>query len=189
MARPFVAILIGAGSCSESVDIPMVQLTADVLKKLDVSVEIKVYSAHCTPEATQSYVKDADHRGAAVFIACSGMGAHLAGVVSSLTIKPVIGVPIGEGPLGGLDTLLSTVQMPGGVPVATVSLGKEGAINAGYLAIWLSGYLAIWLSGYLAAQIIALNDKDLANRLRMDRQANAEAVLAKDAVLQQQLNG
>ena len=169
MARPFVAILIGAGSCSESVDIPMVQLTADVLKKLDVSVEIKVYSAHCTPEATQSYVKDADHRGAAVFIACSGMGAHLAGVVSSLTIN---GVPIGDGPLGGLDALLSTVQMPGGVPVATVSLGKEGAINA----------------GYLAAQIIALNDKDLANRLRMDRQANAEAVLAKDAVLQQQLN-
>ena len=173
MARPFVAILIGAGSCSESVDVPMVQLTADVLKKLDVSVEIKVYSAHCTPEATQSYVKDADHRGAAVFIACSGMAAHLAGAVSSLTIKPVIGVPIGDGPLGGLDALLSTVQMPGGVPVATVSLGKEGAINA----------------GYLAAQIIALNDKDLANRLRMDRQANAEAVLAKDAVLQQQLNG
>ena len=101
------------------------------------------------------------------------MAAHLAGVVASLTIKPVIGVPIDAGPLDGLDALLSTVQMPGGIPVATVAIGKAGAKNA----------------GYLAAQIIALGDKELAGRLKMERQANAEEVLAKDAALQQQLNG
>lgn len=167
MVRPFVAILIGS-----DLDLPRIQLAVDVLKKLDVPVEVKVHSAHHTPEAIRNYVKDADQRGAAAFIACAGMAAHLAGVVSSLTIKPVIGVPIDAGPLDGLDALLSTVQMPGGIPVATVALGEDGATNA----------------GYLAAQIIALNDKELANRLRMDRQASAEAVLAKDAVLQQQLN-
>ncbi|MGB1271247.1 MAG: 5-(carboxyamino)imidazole ribonucleotide mutase [Endozoicomonas sp.] len=166
MAKPFVAILMGSDS-----DLPKVQAAADVLKKLDVPVEVKVHSAHRTPEATHHYVKDADQRGAAAFIACAGMAAHLAGVVSSLTIKPVIGVPIDAGPLDGLDALLSTVQMPGGIPVATVAIGKAGAKNA----------------GYLAAQIIALGDKELADRLRMDRQANAEAVLAKDAALQQQL--
>lgn len=166
MAKPFVAILMGSDS-----DLPKVQAAVDVLKKLDVPVEVKVHSAHRTPDATHHYVKDADQRGAAAFIACAGMAAHLAGVVSSLTIKPVIGVPIDAGPLDGLDALLSTVQMPGGIPVATVAIGKAGAKNA----------------GYLAAQIIALGDKELADRLRMDRQANAEAVLAKDAALQQQL--
>ena len=167
MAKPFVAILMGSDT-----DLPKVQIAADVLKKLDIPVEIKVHSVHRTPDATRDYVKDADKRGAAAFIACAGMAAHLAGVVASLTIKPVIGVPMEAGPLDGLDSLLSTVQMPGGIPVATVAIGKVGAKNA----------------GYLAAQIIALHDKELANRLRMDRQANTEAILSKDAALQQQLN-
>ena len=166
MAKPFVAILMGSDS-----DLPKVQAAIDILKKLDVPVEVKVHSAHRTPDATHSYVKDADKRGAATFIACAGMAAHLAGVVASLTIKPVIGVPIDAGPLNGIDALLSTAQMPGGIPVATVAIGKAGAKNA----------------GYLAAQMIALGDKELENRLRMDREANAEAILAKDAALQKQL--
>lgn len=166
MAKPFVAVLMGSDS-----DLPKVQAAMDVLKKLDIPVEVKVHSAHRTPDATHNYVKDADQRGAAAFIACAGMAAHLAGVVASLTIKPVIGVPIDAGPLQGMDALLSTAQMPGGIPVATVAIGKAGAKNA----------------GYLAAQIIALGDKELADRLRMERHANAEAVLAKDAALQQQL--
>ena len=168
MTKPFVAILMGSDS-----DLPKVQAAIDVLKKLEVPVEVRVHSAHRTPDATHSYVKDADQRGAAAFIACAGMAAHLAGVVASLTIKPVIGVPIDAGPLNGMDALLSTVQMPGGIPVATVAIGKAGAKNA----------------GYLAAQMIALNDKDLGNRLRRERQANAEDVLSKNAALQQQLNG
>ena len=168
MTKPFVAILMGSDS-----DLPKVQAAIDVLKKLDIPVEVKVHSAHRTPEATHQFVTDADKRGCAAFIACAGMAAHLAGVVASLTIKPVIGVPIDAGPLDGLDALLSTVQMPGGIPVATVAIGKAGAKNA----------------GYLAAQIIALGDKELASRLKMERQANAEEVLAKDAALQQQLNG
>lgn len=168
MAKPFVAILMGSDS-----DLPKVQAAIDVLKKLDVPVEVKVHSAHRTPDATHAFVKEADKRGAAAFIACAGMAAHLAGVVASLTVKPVIGVPIDAGPLNGMDALLSTAQMPGGIPVATVAIGKAGAKNA----------------GYLAAQIIALGDKELADRLRMERQANAEAILAKDAALQQQLKG
>ena len=167
MTKPFVSILMGSDS-----DLPKVQAAIDVLTRLDVPVEVKVHSAHRTPDATHHYVKDADQRGAAAFIACAGMAAHLAGVVASLTIKPVIGVPIDAGPLNGMDALLSTAQMPGGIPVATVAIGKAGAKNA----------------GYLAAQIIALGDKELASRLVMDRQANAEAVLAKDAALQQQLD-
>lgn len=166
MTKPFVAILMGSDS-----DLPKVQAAIDVLKSLDVPVEVKVHSAHRTPDATHSFVKDADKRGAVAFIACAGMAAHLAGVVASLTVKPVIGVPIDAGPLNGMDALLSTAQMPGGIPVATVAIGKAGAKNA----------------GYLAAQIIALGDSDLSDRLRLERQANAEAILAKDAALQQQL--
>lgn len=168
MSKPFVAILMGSDS-----DLPKVQAAVDVLKKLAVAVEVRVLSAHRTPEATHGYVLDADRRGAAAFICCAGMAAHLAGVVASLTIKPVIGVPIDAGPLDGLDALLSTVQMPGGIPVATVAIGKAGAKNA----------------GYLAAQIIALNNPPLAERLIQERQANAEAILARDAHLQSQLDG
>lgn len=168
MSKPFVVLLTASDS-----DLPTVQAAVDVLRKLGIPVEVKVHSAHRTPDATHAYVSEADRRGAAVFIAFSGMAAHLAGVVASLTIKPVIGVPLNAGLLDGLDALLSTAQMPCGIPVATMAIGETGARNA----------------GYLAAQIVALGNKELADRLRMERQASAEEVLAKDAVLQKQLQG
>lgn len=167
MSTPFVAILMGSDS-----DLPKVEVAAEVLKKLGVRVEMKVTSAHRTPAATHAYVTDADKRGCAVFICAAGMAAHLAGAVSALTVKPVIGIPIDAGPLDGMDALLSTVMMPAGIPVATVAIGKAGAKNA----------------GYLAAQMIALSDAALAQRLREDREENARAVQAKDAELQARLN-
>lgn len=166
MSKPFVAILMGSDS-----DLPTMQSTIDVLKQLDIPVEVKISSAHRTPDRTHQYVKDADQRGCAVFIAAAGLAAHLAGTVAALTLKPVIGVPMAGGPLNGHDALLSTVMMPGGIPVATVAIGKAGAKNA----------------GYLAAQIISLSDADLATRLKNERQANAEAIAKKDAELQQSL--
>lgn len=168
MTRPFVAILMGSDS-----DLPVLQSTMDVLTKLDVPFEAKITSAHRTPAATHEYVKDADARGCEVFICAAGLAAHLAGTVAGLTLKPVIGIPLDAGPLQGMDSLLSTVQMPGGIPVATVAIGKAGAKNA----------------GYLAAQIISLLDPYLAQRVKAEREANAEGVKAKDAELQARLAG
>jgi 5-(carboxyamino)imidazole ribonucleotide mutase len=166
MSKPFVAILMGSDS-----DLPVMQSTLDTLKGLGIPYEVKITSAHRTPDATHDYVTDADKRGCAVFIGAAGLAAHLSGVVASLTIKPVIGVPMDGGPLKGQDALLSTVMMPGGIPVATVAIGKAGAKNA----------------AYLAAQIMALSDPELAERVKADRDANAEAVKAKDAELQAKL--
>jgi 5-(carboxyamino)imidazole ribonucleotide mutase len=166
MSTPFVAILMGSDS-----DLPAMQATLDTLDQLQVPYEVKITSAHRTPEATHHYVTDADQRGCAVFIGAAGLAAHLSGVVASLTIKPVIGVPMDGGPLKGQDALLSTVMMPGGIPVATVAIGKAGAKNA----------------AYLAAQILALSDPALAERVKAERTANAQAVIAKDAELQQKL--
>ncbi len=167
MNSSFVAILMGSDS-----DLPVMEACFEVLKKLDISFEVKITSAHRTPEATHSYVKDADHRGCAAFICAAGMAAHLAGAVSAATLRPVIGVPINAS-LDGLDALLSTVQMPGGIPVATVAIGKAGAKNA----------------AYLAAQIIGVADEGLHKKLIAERKANAEAVLAKDTALQEKLKG
>ena len=126
----FVAILMGSDS-----DLPVMQSTVDVLKSFDIDYEVRITSAHRTPEDTRHYVSDADARGCAVFIAAAGMAAHLAGAVAAHTLRPVIGVPIDAGPLQGFDALLSTVQMPGGIPVAGVAIGKAGAKNAAYLAV------------------------------------------------------
>lgn len=167
MTKPFVAILMGSDS-----DLPKVQPAIDVLKALQVRTEVKITSAHRTPEITHNYVKDADQRGCGVFICAAGMAAHLAGAVAAATLKPVIGIPIDSGPLDGLDALLSTVQMPGGIPVATVAIGKAGSKNA----------------GYLAAQMLALSDAELTQRLVDDRAENGRAVQAKDAELQAKLN-
>jgi 5-(carboxyamino)imidazole ribonucleotide mutase len=164
--QPFVAILMGSDS-----DFPIVSAAVEVLEGFGVHCEVRVTSAHRTPEATHSYVRDADTRGCAVFIAAAGMAAHLAGAVAALTLKPVIGLPIDAGPLAGMDSLLSTVQMPAGVPVACVAIGKAGAKNA----------------GYLAAQILALDDAALAKRLAADRAASAQSVAEKNRNLQQQL--
>ena len=168
MSKPFVAVLMGSDS-----DLPVLQATFDTLKKLEIPFEAKISSAHRTPEITHAYVKDADERGCAVFIAAAGLAAHLAGAVSAATLKPVIGIPLDAGPLQGMDSLLSTVMMPGGIPVATVAVGKAGAKNA----------------AYLASQIMALSDPELAQRIRAERKANAEGVVAKDAQLQADLNG
>jgi len=168
MKTPFVAVLMGSDS-----DLPVMRATLDVLSKLEIVYEVKITSAHRTPAATHAFVKDADERGCAVFIAAAGLAAHLAGTVAGLTLKPVIGIPLDAGPLQGMDSLLSTVQMPGGIPVATVAIGKAGAKNA----------------GYLAAQIIALGDVDMAKRLRAEREENARQVQAKDADLQRKLPG
>jgi 5-(carboxyamino)imidazole ribonucleotide mutase len=168
MAKPFVAILMGSDS-----DLPVVQATLDTLQSLGVPYEVKITSAHRTPAATHAYVKEADGRGCAVFICAAGLAAHLAGTVAGITLKPVIGIPMDGGPLNGMDSLLSTVQMPGGIPVATVAIGKAGAKNA----------------AYLAAQMLALSDGAIANRLREDRESNARAVQSKDADLQAKLKG
>lgn len=166
MSSQFVAILMGSDS-----DLPVVQSTLDILDKLSVPYEVKITSAHRTPDATHQYVRDADTRGCVVFIAAAGLAAHLAGTIAGLTIKPVIGIPLDAGPLKGHDALLSTVMMPGGIPVATVAIGKAGAKNA----------------AYLAAQIIAIQDSDLSARIQNERNQNAEGVLAKDAELQKRL--
>ncbi|WP_455376406.1 5-(carboxyamino)imidazole ribonucleotide mutase [Kaarinaea lacus] len=166
MSKPFVAIVMGSDS-----DLPAMQSTIDVLKKFEIPMEVKITSAHRTPQRTHEYIKDADQRGCGVFIAAAGLAAHLAGTVAGLTIKPVIGVPMDGGPLNGQDALLSTVMMPGGIPVATVAIGKAGAKNA----------------AYLAAQILALSDSALAERVSQERIDNAEAIAKKDAELQTRL--
>ena len=163
MSEPFVAILMGSEN-----DLPIMQAGADVLKLLEINYEIKITSAHRTPAATQKYISDAESRGCQIFIAGAGLAAHLAGATAAQTTKPVIGVPIDAGPLSGLDSLLSTVQMPGGIPVATVAIGKAGAKNA----------------AYLAAQILSLADTGLAARVKAERVANADKVQAQDKVLQ-----
>ncbi|GMR21669.1 MAG: 5-(carboxyamino)imidazole ribonucleotide mutase [Gammaproteobacteria bacterium] len=166
MSNTFVAILMGSDS-----DLKTMNATIEVLDVLGVASEVKITSAHRTPDATHAYVKDADARGCGVFICGAGLAAHLAGAVAGLTLKPVIGVPMDTGPLDGMDALLSTVQMPGGIPVACVAIGKAGARNA----------------GYLAAQILATADDTLTDRLITDRKAMAEQVVAKDAALQKEL--
>ena len=166
MNKPFVAILMGSES-----DLPTMQATFAVLEQLKVPFEARIASAHRTPEATRNYVVDAEQRGCGVFVAAAGLAAHLAGAVAALTVRPVIGVPMDGGPLNGRDALLSTVQMPGGVPVACVAIGKAGAKNA----------------GHLAAQVLALADDDLAARVRAGREENAKAVIAADDALQKSL--
>jgi len=162
----WVAILMGSES-----DWPVIQSTTSVLKDLGVEFEVKVSSAHRTPEETRTYISDAESRGCGVFICAAGMAAHLAGAVAAHTVKPVVGVPIDSGPLQGFDALLSTVQMPGGIPVATVAIGKAGAKNA----------------GYLAAQILSLGDSGLAEKLGADRVANREKIAQQNASVQADL--
>ena len=162
----FVAILMGSDS-----DWPVMQATVEVLKALEIDQEVRVTSAHRTPVDTAEYVTDAVERGCQVFICAAGMAAHLAGAVAGHTTRPVIGVPIDSGPLSGFDALLSTVQMPGGIPVATVAVGKAGAKN----------------SAYLAAQMLAIADPDLAARIKADREANRQKILEANAALQRQL--
>ena len=167
MSTAFVAILMGSES-----DLPIMKSAVDILKQLQINYEVKITSAHRTPSITQAYISDAQERGCQVFISGAGLAAHLAGATAAHTTVPVIGVPIDSGPLSGLDALLSTVQMPAGIPVATVAIGKTGAKNA----------------AYLAAQILSLADAGLAGRVKAERAANSEKVQAQDRALQESLS-
>lgn len=126
---PLVAIVIASDS-----DLPVMEKAADILEKFDIPYELILTSAHRSPERTREYIKEAEAKGIEVIIAGAGGAAHLPGVIAAETILPVVGVPIEATPLHGMDSLLSIVQMPGGVPVATMAIGKVGAKNAGILA-------------------------------------------------------
>jgi 5-(carboxyamino)imidazole ribonucleotide mutase len=151
----FVSIIMGSKS-----DYEIMKNCAETLEQFNVKYEMIISSAHRSPERTKNYVKEAEEKGAIAFIAAAGMAAHLAGAIAAATTKPVIGVPMKGGAMDGMDAMLSTVQMPSGMPVATVALGKAGAINAAYLAI----------------QILAITDKELAVKLKEDRIVKGKAV-------------
>ena len=153
---PLVAVVMGSRS-----DWEVMEHCVETLRALDVSHETRVLSAHRTPDALEGFVADVEGRGAQVFVAAAGGAAHLAGVVASKTVKPVLGVPMGT-QLGGLDSLLSTVQMPAGIPVATLAIGRAGAVNA----------------ALLATAILARSDSELEARLVRYRAEQADAVLA-----------
>jgi 5-(carboxyamino)imidazole ribonucleotide mutase len=141
-----VVVFIGSES-----DYEIVKDAVEILKKFEVPFALEITSAHRSPERTLRLVRQAEAEGAEVFIAVAGKAAHLAGVVASHTVRPVIGVPVESGGLGGLDALLSTVQMPRGVPVATMGTGKTGAANAALLAVEILGLKTPALRGKLAA--------------------------------------
>jgi len=155
--KPLVGIIMGSDS-----DAPIMNEAAKTLQQFGVGFEIGVYSAHRSPHRTNEYVRSARSRGLKLIIAGAGSSAHLAGVTAAETILPVIGVPIDSSPLSGLDALLATVQMPPGVPVSTMGVGKSGAVNAAILAV----------------EILALSDNDLAQKL-VDYKAKLEVTVAE----------
>ncbi len=159
----FISIIIGSKS-----DYEVMKECGKTLEKFGVPFELIISSAHRSPERTKNYIKDAEERGAVVFIAAAGMAAHLAGAVAATTIKPVIGVPMSSSDLRGEDALLSTVMMPAGMPVATLAIGKAGAIN----------------SAYLAMQILAIDDDELNVKLMEDRIAKAKKVETDSAEIE-----
>lgn len=160
-----VGIVMGSAS-----DLPVVKKAIDMLVSLDVPYEVHVYSAHRTPDEASDFSSKAKKNGFGVLIAAAGMAAHLAGVVASRTTLPVIGIPCKSSNLDGLDALLATVQMPTGIPVATVAI--DGAANA----------------ALLAAEILALSDETLAKKLEDKRRRDTEAVLKKNAEVEAEFN-
>ena len=162
-SSPQVLIMMGSDS-----DLPVMQEAADILKIFGVPYEIRISSAHRSPVRTMSLASEAAGRGIRIIIAGAGMAAHLAGVVAAKTTLPVIGVPMPGGALNGVDALYSTVQMPGGIPVATMAIGKAGAKNAGLFAV----------------QILALTDARLSDALAAYRSEMDREVEQKDAALQ-----
>ena len=149
-----VVILFGSESDRETM-----QKTADTLDLFNVSYEMHVTSAHRSPERTKNIISESEKAGAKIFIAAAGLAAHLAGVVASHTAKPVIGVPMEGGPLKGMDALLATVQMPKGVPVATMAIGSHGAVNAGLTAVRILALSNSTLSGKLDEYIKNMADE------------------------------
>jgi len=164
--KPLVGIVMGSDS-----DYDVMAEAARILKQFEIPFEMTVASAHRTPERTARFAREAGERGIRVLIAGAGAAAHLAGVVASETILPVIGVPIDSSALNGLDALLATAQMPGGVPVATMAIGRAGARNAGILAV----------------QILAAGDSDLAEKLTEFKAAMAAEVEGKAVALADRL--
>ena len=160
-----VGIVMGSAS-----DLPIVQKALDTLDAFEVPYEVHVYSAHRTPAEAGDFARNAQKNGFGVMIAAAGMAAHLAGAIAANTTLPVIGIPCKSSQLDGMDALLSTVQMPSGIPVATVAI--NGAVNA----------------ALLSCQILALSDETLAKKLADKRAADAAAVLEKDAELARTLN-
>lgn len=160
-----VGIIMGSDS-----DLPVVQKAVDTLKQFDVPVEVHIYSAHRTPQEARDFACNARANGFGVLIAAAGMAAHLAGAIAANTTLPVIGIPMKSTCLDGIDALLSTVQMPSGIPVATVAI--NGAVNAALLSI----------------QILAVEDRELADRLQTKRDADARKVLEKNAAVEAQFN-
>lgn len=158
-AKPLVGIVMGSDS-----DLPTMQPCADTLRAFGIACEMRVISAHRTPDKAHEYAASAAERGLGVIIAAAGGAAHLAGVLASLTPLPVIGVPVQTSSLGGLDSLLSTVQMPAGVPVATVAIGTAGPVNA----------------AILAAQILAVADPALRQKVVAYKASLAEKVVQAD---------
>ena len=155
-----VAIIMGSDS-----DLPILEKSAEILKSFDIPYEAHIYSAHRTPNEAQAFAKSARENGFGVLICAAGMAAHLAGVIAANTTLPVIGIPCKSAVFDGLDALLATVQMPSGIPVATVAV--NGGANA----------------ALLAAEILALEDADLAQKLAEKRATDTARVLAKDAAL------
>jgi phosphoribosylaminoimidazole carboxylase PurE protein len=168
LRKPVVGVVMGSDS-----DLPVVQHCLEALEEFDIPYEVRVLSAHRTPEQAHQYASTARLKGLKVLIAAAGGAAHLAGVMASLTTLPVIGIPIQTPTLGGADSLYSTVQMPAGIPVATVAIGEGGAKNA----------------GLLAAEILALNDEELHLRLQQFRAGLRRSVAKKNERLRDLLAG
>lgn len=164
---PLVGIIMGSDS-----DWPLVQKATETLKSFDVPFEVRVMSAHRTPDIAGAYAAAAEERGLQVILAAAGGAAHLAGVVASHTVLPVVGIPVANGALNGLDALLAVVQMPAGIPVATVTLGSAGPVNAALLAV----------------QILGARDPALRTRFHAYKKQMAEKVFNADAKLQTSLN-
>ena len=160
-----VGILMGSDS-----DLPVVRKAVDTLASFGVPYEVHIFSAHRTPVQCQRFTATAKDNGFGVLICAAGMAAHLAGSVAANTTLPVIGIPMTSANLGGMEALLSTVQMPSGIPVATVAIG--GAVNAALLAV----------------QMLAISDEELERKLREKRQRDTEAVLAKNAAVEAEFN-
>lgn len=159
-----IGIIMGSDS-----DLPTVQKAVDTLKEFGVPCEVHVFSAHRTPVEARDFSINARENGFGAIIAAAGMAAHLAGAIAANTTLPVVGIPINSGKLNGIDALLSTVQMPSGIPVATVAI--DSAVNAALLCI----------------QILAVTDKELADKLDNKRKADAQKVLEKDKALKAQI--
>ena len=151
-----VSIITGSES-----DLELAKKCGEILESFSIDYSINIFSAHRTPELLKNHLKETEEEGTKIYIAIAGLAAHLAGAIAAKTTKPVIGVPADNGPLEGIDALLSTVQMPKGITVSTVAIGSTGATNA----------------GYLAAQILSLGSEEIAKKLKSAREKNVQSVL------------